>query len=175
MTQTALDAYLDHANAINSLTKKINDLTSLRSTMLHKTTPLLKDVIKEGGYLSDARWDYKTIEQNEVIFTLFSSGDSAPLEELINADSKLTYIEYDFERSSDNDHVTLSLLIGFNGIELHIHRDHIYRLVREYHLVNIFTDVINAHITLGKDINDILTSTLCAVEDARLATRKEEV
>jgi len=78
-----------------------------------------------------------------------------------------TYADYDLKRTEDNDHVIITLSITPQQEQLYIDRDYISRVITEYRLVNICTDIVDAHITSGKDINDVLTSILYAVGAAR--------
>ena len=170
---TALDTYKELAAEINMLSIRIEAIVKLRSAAMSNVAASLNLVLLENGMLSNIVWVYKRLDQNYIVFEAYKDHTRNTLLSFLGVKAG-AYAEYDLKRTEDHDHVIVTLSITPHREELYIHRDHIYRLVTEYRLANIRKDFINAHITSSKNLIDVLSSVLYAVEDARYSNKSKE-
>lgn len=162
----ALDTYKELAAEINMLSVRVEALVKLRRAAMSNVASSLNLVLLENGMLRNISWIYKHIDLNYVVFEALKDHAHATLMTFLGIKAG-TYADYDLKRTEDNDHVIITLSITPQQEQLYIDRDYISRVITEYRLVNICTDIVDAHITSGKDINDVLTSILYAVGAAR--------
>ena len=164
--QTALDTYKETAAQINEISARIETLIKLRSAAMSNVSPALNNVLLENDMLRNIVWEYKHIDQNYIVFVAYKDHTRDTLLEFLNA-KEGTYADYDLKRTADNDRVIITLSITPQREQLYIDRDYIARVIKEYRLVGIRTNIINARITSSNDLIDVLSSILIAVADAR--------
>jgi len=173
MEQIALDTYKEATTEINALATRIETLVKLRYTAIANVSSLLNRVLLENNMLSNIVWKYHfiTVDQNYIVFNAYKDHTRDTLLSFLDV-KKGTYADYDLKRTEDNDHVILTLSITPSQEQLYIDRDHISSIIKEYHLVNIFTPSIDIHITAANDLIEVLSVILIAVQDERFTDYK---